>query len=87
MLHTALAVDADGSPVGLMQAYTWARPPKERGKATTRRQRPFDEKESARWWDTIAACEEAVRRPGLLLHLGDSESDIFTLFARAHAAS
>jgi len=86
MLHTALAVDTDGCPMGLLHAHTWARPPKERGKATTRRQRPFDDKESARWWNTIVACEEAVGRPGLLLHTSDRESDIFTLFSRAHAA-
>ena len=87
MLHTALAVDIDGCPMGLLYAHTWARPPKERGKATTRRQRPFDDKESARWWDTIVACEAAVLRPGLLLHISDRESDIFTLFSRAHPAS
>jgi hypothetical protein len=87
MLHTALAVDTDGGPMGLLHAHTWARPPKERGKATTRRQRPFDDKESARWWDTIVACEEAVGRPGLLLHISDRESDIFTLFSRAHTAT
>ena len=86
MLHPALAVDTDGGPMGLLHAHTWARPPKERGKATTRRQRPFDEKESARWWDTIAACEAIVRRPGLLLHISDRESDIFPLFSRAHEA-
>jgi hypothetical protein len=87
MLHTALAVDTDGGPMGLLHAHPWARPPKERGKATTRRHRAFDEKESARWWATIAACEQNVRRPGLLLHVGDRESDIFPLFSRAHAAS
>src|SRR5512132_535352 len=87
LLHTALAVDTDGCPLGLLHAHTWARPPKERGKATTRRQRPFDDKESARWWDTIVACEEAVGRPGLVLHLSDRASDLFTLFSRAHAVS
>ena len=87
MLHTALAVDTDGGPMGLLDAHPWVRPPKERGKATTRRTRPFDDKESARWWATIVTCEEAVGRPGLLLHVSDRESDIFTLFSRAHAAA
>lgn len=86
MLHAALAVDTDGVPLGLLHAQTWARPEHERGKAQTRRKRAFEDKESARWWTTVAQIEQTVDRPGLLLHVGDSESDIFALFTAARAA-
>lgn len=86
MLHASLAVDTEGVPLGLLHAHTWTRPDDERGKAQRRRKRPFEDKESVRWWTTIDQVEQMVRRPGLLLHVSDRESDIFALFAAAHAA-
>jgi transposase Tn5 family protein/transposase-like protein len=86
MLHAALALDAAGCPLGLLRAKSWARPPEQRGKAKDRRGRAFEDKESVRWWTTITSIEQTVRRPGLLLHVSDSESDIYELFAGAAAA-
>lgn len=83
--HAALAVGTDGSPIGLLCEETWARLDETRGKAQERRTKSFDEKESARWWRTIEQAEERVRRPELLLHVGDRESDIYEVFDRSNA--
>jgi len=84
-LHCGLASSTDGVCLGLLSALSWVRPPEEHGKAVARRQVPFDDKESAKWWKTIEIAEGVVRRPGLLVHVGDRESDIFEVFARAGA--
>jgi hypothetical protein len=85
--HASLAVGTDGAPIGLLGAETWIRPIGSHGKARARRAKPFDDKESARWWRTIEQAEERVRRPGLLLHVGDRENDIYEVFVRSRAKS
>jgi hypothetical protein len=85
-MHPGLVVDTDGVPVGLLGLQTWTRPVEEHGKVETRRGRAFEEKESLRWWTDIERAEKKVQRPGLLLHVGDRESDIYALFERCHAA-
>lgn len=85
-IHPGLVVDTEGVPVGVLGVQTWTRPVEERGKVDTRRSRSFEEKESLRWWTDIERAEEKVQRPGLLLHVGDRESDIYELFARCQAA-
>jgi hypothetical protein len=82
-LHPALAVGTDGVPLGVLSAMTWTRPVEEHGKARQRKDRAFEDKESARWWTTIETVESLLQRPGLLLHIGDREADIFNLFDRA----
>jgi hypothetical protein len=84
-LHCGLASSTDGVCLGLLSALSWVRPPEEHGKTADRRQVPFDDKESSKWWKTIQIAEGVVRRPGLLVHVGDRECDIFEVFARAGA--
>lgn len=86
-IHPALAISADGVPLGLLGCQTWTRPVQARGKAQTRRDRAFEDKESLRWWTTVAKAEKNVDCSGLLLHVSDSESDIYELFSRCDAAS
>jgi hypothetical protein len=85
--HASIAVGTDGAPIGLLGAETWIRPIASRGKAKERRAKPFDDKESARWWRTIEQAEERVQRPGLLVHVGDRESDIYEVFDRSRVKS
>jgi len=90
--HAALAVGTDGVPLGLLGTQTWVRPiggvggggnRRSRRTAKARRAKSFDEKESVRWWTTIEETEQRVDRPGLLLHVGDRESDIYEVLARS----
>jgi len=85
-LHLGLVVDTEGVPNGVLHAKTWVRPAESRGKAKTRQKRPFEDKESYHWWETIAEAENRVERQGLLLHVGDRESDIYELLRRADEA-
>jgi hypothetical protein len=85
-LHTALAVSEDGVPQGALDAVTWTRSPAEHGKAQRRKQRAFDDKESARWWTTALQAEARVNAPGRLVHVADREADIFDYLARCAAS-
>jgi hypothetical protein len=85
-LHSALAVTPDGVPLGLLSAETWVRDPREHGKAADRRTRPFDDKESAKWWKAMEVAEHAVARKGRLVHICDRFADVFALLARCQAS-
>jgi hypothetical protein len=85
-LHPSLAVSPDGVPIGLLSAQVWDRPPSCHGKTKKRKQKAFEDKESLRWWTAIEESENRVGRPGLLVHVGDRESDIYDVFKRAHDA-
>lgn len=82
-LQTSLCVDEQGAAFGVLHAMTWVRPPAEHGKAAQRRRRRFEEKESHSWQQGIEEAEARVGQPGRLLHVIDSEGDVFELFARA----
>jgi hypothetical protein len=84
-LHQSLAVSPDGVPIGLLSAQVWDRPPGDHGKTKQRKQKSFEDKESLRWWTAIEESEKRVARPGLLLHSGDRENDIYEVFKRALA--
>jgi hypothetical protein len=85
-LHPSLAVNTDGVPIGLLSAQVWDRPPTSHGKTKQRKQKAFEDKESLRWWTAIEESEKRVERPGFLLHVGDRESDVYEVFARAQDA-
>jgi len=84
-LHPSLAVSPEGVPIGLLSAQVWDRPPGGHGKTKKRKQKAFEDKESLRWWTAIEESEKRVQRPGLLLHEGDRENDIYEVFSRALA--
>jgi len=84
-LHTTLAVDEEGTALGLMQAQMWTRDPAKAGIAAYRKKRALAEKESQRW---LSSFEESVRIAGLLpqsrvINVADREGDIYELFAKA----
>jgi len=57
-LHSCLAVSAQGVPLGILAHRLWVRPPEGKDSRKTRRSRPLDDKESARW---IEVTEEAAQ--------------------------
>jgi hypothetical protein len=85
MLHCTLAVNTEGTPLGLLNAQCWARDPDEYGKADKRRNLPIEEKESNKWLTsfkaatvTTTACPDTT-----IVSVGDREADIYELFALA----
>lgn len=81
-LHSALVVNPEGTPQGLLAQQYWARRAEETGKRSTRRQKPVGEKESAKWLTGLEACASIPAAVRVLL-IGDAESDVYALFAHA----
>jgi hypothetical protein len=83
-LQTGLALDTQGVALGVLTAQSWIRPVGQHGKAQQRKVRPFEEKESVRWWHGIREAEERVGRAGVLRHVIDAEGDVYEVFHHAH---
>ena len=87
LLHTSLAVTAEGVPLGVTAAKVWTRA-KFKGTAALKRKVnptrvPIEAKESIRWLDNLRQSVELLGDPGRLVHVADRESDIYELFCLA----
>lgn len=85
ILHGTLAVNTEGTPLGLIDAQCWARNPEDYGKKAKRHSLPIEEKESYKWLKSFqAATATAKSCPGTtVVSVGDREADIYELFALA----
>jgi len=86
-LHSTLAFNAEGTPLGLLDVQCWARDGRQFGKRHERKKRSIEEKESLKWLKSFRAVAEVQRRtPGTrLVSVGDREADIYELFQEALA--
>ncbi len=86
-LHSTLAFNEEGTPLGLIDVQCWARDGATFGKRHQRKERAIEEKESSKWLNSFARVAEVQR--GLpatrLVSVGDRESDIYELFQLALA--
>ena len=87
LMHSSLAVTAEGLPLGLTAIKFWSR---EKFKGTNALKKrinptrvPIEEKESIRWLDNLRRSTSLLERPGCCVHIGDRESDIYELFCTA----
>jgi hypothetical protein len=81
-MHAVVAVDRDDEAVvGLLDAAIWTR--KAGKRATARRKRRLEEKESQRWLSATQQVAERAEGASQLIVVGDREKDIFPLFAPA----
>lgn len=79
-LHPTYAVSPDREPLGVLDAWMWAREPRN---AEGQRGGPC---ESVRWVEGYERlAERAADVPSRLVQVGDRESDILALFERAQA--
>lgn len=86
LIHSSLAVAADGLPLGLLTQQIWTRDPAHKGDTKKRRQRATTDKESFRWMDHAAAAR-AVLDPGVtVVHIADREGDIYDWLAAPRSA-
>jgi len=82
-VHATVAVDADDETLlGVVHARIWTRPWQ---RATARRQRAIEDKESGRWIEATAMAAERLGTAAQLIVVGDRESDIFSQFVRVPA--
>lgn len=80
LMHSALACTTDGVPLGLLGQEVWIRDPKQFGKRHKRDERPFAEKESARWVRTLETSLYPLPDSVATVTIADREADIFELF-------
>jgi len=79
-IHAAVAIDAvDEAVLGLVEATIWTR---DRQAVRDRRRRGLAEKESQRWLAVVKETSERLAEARERIVVGDSESDIYALFAR-----
>jgi hypothetical protein len=90
MMHSSLAVTADGLPLGLAAVKFWTRE-KFKGTAALKRKInptrvPIEQKESVRWLENLRQSTRLMSDPARCVHIGDRESDIYELFCVAQTA-
>jgi hypothetical protein len=89
--HSTIAVQPDGVVRGLLHQTHWSRLPEAAPSAAQRKDKPIEDKESAKWLEGIEAAEEAVdnlpaeERPRLI-HIFDREGDIHEVLQRISAS-
>jgi hypothetical protein len=90
--HPMIAFDAAGVPLGIVGQKSWTREEISRAskaeKSEKRRKTPIEEKESYRWIEGLRWAEKAAAACGetTIVCVGDSESDIYDLFAAGIAS-
>ena len=86
-LHSTLAFNPQGTPLGFLDVQCWARDPEEFGKKPRRWRVPIEEKERVKWLKSLRAVAAVQARcPGTtLVSVGDREADLYALFAEALA--
>lgn len=82
-VHPTLAVTPEGLPLGVLDAWMWARDAQSHGQAKSRA--PIQAKESVRWLEGYERVAElAAQLPDTrLVYVADRECDIHALMARA----
>jgi len=91
--HPMIAFDAAGVPLGIVGQKNWTRQEISRAtkaeKNKKRRQTPIEEKESYRWIQGLQCAERtaAACRETTCVCVGDSESDIYDVFATARQST
>jgi hypothetical protein len=83
--HTALAVNTDGVPLGVIDQKTWARDVDEDAKNLSEQKkfnRPIEEKESFRWIETLKNTKARMPDKDIVI-VGDRENDIYEFFQEA----
>lgn len=78
--HSSIAATASGLPVGLLNQIIWSREPTQLGKSAKRKQKPFEEKESYKWYQAIRSVNELLSSDITKIHIGDRDADIYELF-------
>lgn len=83
--HSSIAATVTGIPLGLLHQQIWTRQSSELGKSAKRKQKPFEEKESYKWYRGIASVNELLGEEIVKIHIGDRDADIYELFFNAPA--
>ena len=87
LMHSSLAVTAEGLPLGLAAIKFWTRSKFKGTNALKRKVNPtrvpIEAKESVRWLENLKQSTSLLDEPARCIHIGDRESDIYELFCTA----
>jgi hypothetical protein len=85
-IHPTLAVTPERVPLGVLDAWTWAREPGSLGQ--DKGNRPIEEKESLRWLEGYRRVSELVKTmpETQLVYVADREGDIYEVLAERTAS-
>jgi hypothetical protein len=87
LMHSSLAITAEGLPLGLAAIKFWTRSKFKGTNALKKRVNPtrvpIEAKESMRWLENLRQSTELLGEPSRCIHIGDRESDIYELFCAA----
>jgi hypothetical protein len=87
LMHSSLAVTAEGLPLGLAAIKFWTRSKFKGTNALKRKVNPtrvpIEAKESVRWLENLKQSTKLLDEPSRCIHIGDRESDIYELFCAA----
>jgi Domain of unknown function (DUF4338)/Transposase Tn5 dimerisation domain/Transposase DNA-binding len=85
LLHSTMAFNVQGTPLGLLNAQCWARDAALYGQARERMDLPVAKKESKKWLVGYEATLSAQRRlkETRVVNVADREADMFELFVEA----
>ena len=87
LMHSSLAVTADGLPLGLAAIKFWTRKKFNGSRALSKKvnatRLPINQKESFCWLENLRESTSLIARPEQCVHIGDRGSDIYELFCTA----
>lgn len=83
--HSSIAATTGGIPVALLNQMIWSRDQAQLGKAATRKQKPFEKKESYKWYEGVKSVNDQLGEQIVKIHVGDRDADIYELFFNAPA--
>jgi hypothetical protein len=78
--HNSIGVSTTGQPLALLNQIIWSREASELGKAAKRQQKPFEQKESYKWYRGIESVNALLSNEIKKVHIGDRDADIYELF-------
>lgn len=89
LLHSTMAFNVNGTPLGLLNAQCWAREAALYGQARERMDLPVAKKESKKWLVGYQATASAQRRlkETRVVNVADREADMFELFVEARKSA
>lgn len=77
IMHSALALDVNGIPIGLLDQKIYARPFLEGLRSRNRHKTPIEEKESNRWLESLRSSIRGAKNPSRFVTIADREADIY----------
>ena len=81
LMHSVLAVNEEGVPLGIMGEQIWARDSSQTGSRYNRRSKRTEDKESAKWLRGLEQAQSTTPSSMSVIVIGDRESDVYALFA------